>query len=163
MSKIGLSLSFCVADICRGTIQEADVVRIIANTNAPDEESMLAVVRQYQQSYWSEFPEQAAEVVERLLAAGKIDQPRTRGQQTHTVDSGHWMDEDHMYCWRSQAREDMRNLDLLTDPAPARYRLLDGTVTAVSFASRTSDHGTAWKDIEFLGFGKWTRDPQPAQ
>jgi hypothetical protein len=93
-SMIGLSLSLCVSQIARGEVKEADVVKIIAATNAPDLATFKEVLAGYSESYWSEFPDQARAIAMRFWDNGKLDQPRTRGEQCHFIGDGNWMDND---------------------------------------------------------------------
>ncbi len=90
--KIGLSLSRCVADIARGVIPIEDVDKVITRTRALDSARMDQVLEDYRSSKWSEFPEEAERIARELIAAGKIDQPRTRGQGfPEFEDGGHWV------------------------------------------------------------------------
>lgn len=73
---IGLSLSFCVADICQGKVSEEDVEVIITSTRCETEENWEELTRDYCAVYWRKFPEQAAEVLNRLRESGKLYQPR---------------------------------------------------------------------------------------
>lgn len=72
---IGLSLSFCVADILRGNVSVEDVVEIIANTRIQNLDAWKDTVENYSRMYWNNDP-RASEICEYLLFTGKIKQPR---------------------------------------------------------------------------------------
>lgn len=89
---IGLSLSFCVKDILAGKVREEDVERIEAGTKAVTDEDWDFLIRRYCEIFWKAEPERAAAIVQRLRAAGKIDQPRARGEEAANISAGHWID-----------------------------------------------------------------------
>ena len=84
--KIGMSLSFCVADIARGLVKEEEVLRIIASTCAKDLEIVL---EQYQTIYWNDLPG-ALDIARRLISEGKVDQPRLENRMGFNIANGHW-------------------------------------------------------------------------
>ncbi len=75
---IGLSLSRCIAAICRGEISETDVTRIITSTNCSDDESFEDVARRYSMKNrpWEDFADKAHRVLNTLRNSGRIEQPR---------------------------------------------------------------------------------------
>lgn len=77
---IGYSLSLCIADLIRGWVKIEEVERIVAGTNAQTENDWERTVSAYSKNYWEYNPQKAAGLVATLRAAGKIDQPRTRGE-----------------------------------------------------------------------------------
>lgn len=87
---IGLSLSFCVADICRGKVNLEQVEKIVTGTMAgPNEwDDLLA---EYKKIYWQEFPKKAEAIAQQLMKEGKIDQPRLRGEEARNIPDGHWL------------------------------------------------------------------------
>ena len=87
---IGYSLSFCVSDILRGAVREAQVTRIVASTCAPTSGDFDKVLESYAQSYWDRNPEEGIAIARRLYDHGKIDQPRLRGEEIMHVGNGHW-------------------------------------------------------------------------
>lgn len=89
--KVGLSLSFCVQQIARGEISVADIDKIYAATNAPDEATWQTLMESYSKSYWSDNPELAVEIATALKNLGKIVQPRTEGKSSHSVADGSWI------------------------------------------------------------------------
>lgn len=73
---IGLSLSFCVKDILSGDVPEQDVECVVASTRARNEQDWDEVIARYRQVYWVSDPDRGEAICRRLLAAGKIQQPR---------------------------------------------------------------------------------------
>lgn len=103
-SKIGLSLSLCVADILRGKVKEEEVKEIITSTNAsPEDWSKL--LQQYKDIYWQENPEEGVAIAQRLYEAGKIKQPRQEGGTAHNIAGGRWLDAENIDDWRRQQTE----------------------------------------------------------
>lgn len=87
----GYSLSFCISDILRGTVAEGEVEKIVASTNAPTRDDFLTLLESYGSNYWSNDPERGKEIALRFYDAGKIDQPRTRGEMfTSLAEGGRW-------------------------------------------------------------------------
>lgn len=94
MAKLtGLSLSFCVGDVLRGDVAYDSIGGIIAGTMAADEESWEDLIKSYQETYWSENPQEAERIVRQLRSEGKIDQPRLRGEAYPYIGDGHWLNE----------------------------------------------------------------------
>lgn len=91
----GLSLSLCVAQIARGDVDEANVLKIVAATKASDLETFERVLDHYCRNYWVEFPEKAREIAMRFWDKNLIDQPRTRDEPCHYIGDGKWMDEEN--------------------------------------------------------------------
>lgn len=87
---IGLSLSFCVSDICRGKVALQDVEKIIAGTCVHDRDELEDLIVDYQEWYWSDFPKEAAFVTRCLWENGKIEQPRLKGEEARNIAHGHW-------------------------------------------------------------------------
>ena len=88
---IGLSVSFCVSDICRGKVALEDVEKIVAGTKAESDEDWDAVIEMYRKVYWREFPDEAERIIRQLISEGKVDQPRCRGGEAHNIAGGHWI------------------------------------------------------------------------
>lgn len=88
---IGLSLSFCVADIARGKVDLEQVVKIVANTAAATPAEWGKLITSYKKTYWQDFPEKCGLIVKKLLNEGKIEQPRLEGKGIHNIAKGHWM------------------------------------------------------------------------
>lgn len=79
MSKfIGLSLSFCIADIINGNVDENDVSFIIAATCATNEEEIQQLITEYSEIYWSKDSERAIKIAQRFFSQKKIFQPRVQ-------------------------------------------------------------------------------------
>lgn len=90
---VGLSLSFCVADIISGAVRIEDVEVIHASTAAVTQDDWDRVVRQYSSVYWRRDPGRAARVVELLRNANRIRQHRIRdANYRHATPLGVWME-----------------------------------------------------------------------
>ncbi len=89
--RIGLSLSFCINDIARGKVKEDRVLKIITSTDAPTKEDWEQILESYCKTYWHDNPENCKAIANRLYANGKIDQPRTRGENPNFVGRTHWI------------------------------------------------------------------------
>src|SRR5687768_9183289 len=91
---VGLSLSFCVSEICRGNMAMDDVTKIVAGTAIPD---VGAIIQNYKDAYWRDYPEKAEQVVRQLWEEGRIEQPRLSGMEGypshgHNIADGNWLD-----------------------------------------------------------------------
>jgi hypothetical protein len=75
---IGLSVSFCIREIAAGQVVIADVEKIVAGTNASTPEGWEKI---YRGSYWRDDPDKCEQILRKLLAEGKIQQPRVSGGQ----------------------------------------------------------------------------------
>jgi hypothetical protein len=92
MKKIGLSLSFCVKDICTGKVAFDDVATIVTNTCARDTVDWHRLTESYSRSYWSQIPSATA-LADRLRRMGKIVQPRLDDPfHQHSINNGFWID-----------------------------------------------------------------------
>ena len=101
---IGLSLSMCIKDIMSGNktriigraqpeqVMESDVTKIITNTCCRTEADWTRLLDGYRQIYWRPFEAAAViELVQRLRAQGKIEQPRLAvPEYDHSINDGHW-------------------------------------------------------------------------
>lgn len=72
--KIGLSMSLCVRDLLDGKMQIENVVRLITNTRAPDDNAMNQLIREYSRTYWSDRGPEARVIIDQL----EIIQPRLK-------------------------------------------------------------------------------------
>jgi hypothetical protein len=95
--KIGLSISFCVRCIASGEIAYDDVTKIIAGTRVPDG-NWEDVITTYKEIYWSEFPT-AEGIFRRLLAEGKVTQPRLTTGKAPYVGGGVWVESEDQIIW----------------------------------------------------------------
>lgn len=85
MSKlIGLSISFCVRDICEGRVSFDDVSFIIPGMDLNENNTIWDVYERYKQSYWSKFPEQSRLVLERI-------EIRSHPGNRPNISAGCWM------------------------------------------------------------------------
>lgn len=91
---IGLSLSFCVKDIMSGKVAEAEVTKIITNTAAATESDWEYLCARYRRIYWCRFDEAAVtELIQRLRAQDKIEQPRLLNPEYHhSIHAGIWIE-----------------------------------------------------------------------
>jgi len=99
---IGLSISFCVGDICRGKVQLDDIELIIAGTRvANSKEDWDKLVDQYQKVYWRKFPEEADAVLGWLLDNNKIEQPRldSGDKFAPNIAKGCWVENFDQIIW----------------------------------------------------------------
>lgn len=87
---IGFSLSGCIEHILEGWVKEEQVVKIVANTAAKNENEWKKVVSIYSRSIWEKDPEKAKEIFKRFIDAGKIEQPRLKGEEPHCNNNGIW-------------------------------------------------------------------------
>jgi len=88
LKVVGRSLSFCVVDIMEGRVREDAVERIVASTKAPDFSTFEDVLERYADLYWKANPALGKEIAIRLWEAGKIDQPRLRGEEAKRITVG---------------------------------------------------------------------------
>ena len=72
---IGKSVSYCIADILNGLVKEGDVEKIVGSTGCANEEDWESIKQHYTKYYWRGNPE-GGKILDRLIAAGKIEQPR---------------------------------------------------------------------------------------
>ncbi|MEZ0222998.1 MAG: hypothetical protein ACAH83_00465 [Alphaproteobacteria bacterium] len=86
----GRSLSLCILDILEGKVAEDNVRRIIASIYAPDRGAFEDIIALYANTYWSAKPEEGKAVARRFYDAGKIDQPRLRGEPYPNIADGCW-------------------------------------------------------------------------
>jgi len=91
---IGLSVSFCVRDIALGQVRYEDVEYVVGSTRAATAGDWEKVIAKYKKTYWlwSDVPDEAEVICRRLLAEGKIQQPRLEGWYGTDITKGHWVD-----------------------------------------------------------------------
>jgi hypothetical protein len=77
-------------------VREEDVEKIISGIDADvfSRNGMDGVIASYKELYWDENPEEGEAIARRLLAAGKVDAPRTKSGDMHTLTEGYWIDAD---------------------------------------------------------------------
>jgi hypothetical protein len=91
VSMIGLSLSFCIKDIIEGRVDLDKVEKISTATFYTDRDMFHTGLKVgYCRTYWRHDPERAHKIAMDLWDAGKIDQPRTRGEKPASIHDGHW-------------------------------------------------------------------------
>lgn len=80
---IGLSVSFCIQDICEGRIPLEEVAFIIPRFQLEGPEHLQKVWERYCQVYWKKFPEKARQV---------LDQVEIRNHPSpKNISAGTWM------------------------------------------------------------------------
>lgn len=87
---IGLSLSFCVADILAGKVALGEVDVVYAAVYWPTTEDFEAGITRYAETYWRDDPEQGKNVARALRQSGRIIQPLARGHEPFNISKGHW-------------------------------------------------------------------------
>jgi hypothetical protein len=87
----GLSLSFCVKDICQGKVSINQVEKIITGTMAKSNDDWDNLLKSYCQNYWYDYPEMAKSIVNQLKESGKILQPRLEGIDAPLIYDGYWL------------------------------------------------------------------------
>lgn len=89
---IGLSLSFCVKDIIEGRVELEQVEKISTGTAFRTRALFhMGMMLDYCRIYWRHDPERAHQIAMDLWDAGKIDQPRCRGEDPLPIHDGHWL------------------------------------------------------------------------
>jgi|GEM_PF-6309739 len=68
---VGLSLSFCIADVLDGYVQEEDIEMIIAGTCASTKEDWREVFDEYKMYYWQKTQKEEKKSLGGLLQAEK--------------------------------------------------------------------------------------------
>ena len=94
--KIGLSLSFCISDILRGDVKEAEVEKIITSTSCKNDSEFAVVVDYYCRNYstWRKNQQEASRLAWKFWTEGKIEQPRlTENKDSHPgINDGNWIE-----------------------------------------------------------------------
>ena len=88
---IGLSVSGCIRDLARGLVPLASVKKIIGGTALSNIEELWIA---YHQDAWKDCGDKAREILFTLHKAGKIDQPRLRGEPPPDSRAGIWKIDD---------------------------------------------------------------------
>ena len=84
---IGLSLSFCIEDLVRRRFDYWQVSKIVAGTDASNDQEWTELLEMYKKDHWSkwypkdvtEWPrltDRALKIANRFWAEGKLEQPR---------------------------------------------------------------------------------------
>ena len=103
---IGLSVSFCVRDIVSGKVPLASVEKIIGSIAVQTEAEVDDLVRSYCQGYWCESPQESEKLFRRLLAEGKIEQPRLTNRNHFPMlhNGRHWVETEDQIIWHDQMK-----------------------------------------------------------
>jgi len=94
---IGISLSFCVRDMAKGQAP-AVVEKIITGCRAINDEAWDEIIKRYKESYWKGL-DNAETICRKLIANGKIVQPRLTGGSAPYVGQGHWVESEDQIVW----------------------------------------------------------------
>ena len=103
---IGLSLSFCIKDMANGVVSPDEVEKIICGTIARPGEELDEVISMYRSTYWKGNPDIAEQLVRKLLAEGKIEQPRLTTGQLPKINNGHWVESEDQIEWIRKPESD---------------------------------------------------------
>ena len=87
---IGLSLSFCVADIIKGLIDKSDVAFIVSGTRIMCEHDLDEVVTTYAKYMWRDNPELGMALAREFYNRGMILQPRVMDYNAPHIAEGWW-------------------------------------------------------------------------
>jgi hypothetical protein len=103
---IGLSLSFCVADIIEGKVDIDDVDLILTGTKALGIQDWAVLLTSYMDSYWRKDPNRGVAVANLLMARGRIWQNRVHGWDAPSnLGSGHWINANRVEQLTNKERE----------------------------------------------------------
>lgn len=81
--KVGYSVSLCIKDVLEGRVEIAEVEKIVGSTCARSPADWDIVIESYRELYWYDAPDRGEEICRKLIAEGRIDQPRTRRSWYH--------------------------------------------------------------------------------
>lgn len=101
---IGLSLSKCVAAICRRKVKITQVKKIIARTMVFNVYGWDQIIAGYQARVWSEFPEEAEKVARHFIDNGLVEQPLlSEARRYPDISKGIWVRSEKDIKWISGA------------------------------------------------------------
>jgi hypothetical protein len=89
--RIGLSISFCIAAIMRGDVEEDKVEKIVGGTACTSNLAWDKVIQRYREEYWDQNPDLGEEILRRFIAQGKIEQPRLDGRGKPVTSHNTWV------------------------------------------------------------------------
>ncbi len=96
---IGVSVSGCIADICRGEKGINDFEKIVGGTCCANEKDWEIVIETYSKTFWQDFPQEAERVLRKLLAEGRIVQPRLTNNSRFPWVSVNWLNSEEEIQW----------------------------------------------------------------
>jgi hypothetical protein len=91
MKLIGLSLSFCIADVASSKVGYNDVECIITGVACRNDRDWKAVIEQYRHTYWQNISDARA-WAEQFRTDHKLYQPRLDGHAAPNIAHGHWIE-----------------------------------------------------------------------
>ena len=91
---IGLSVSLCVKDVIEGKMAIGNVEKIISRTACETPENWDEVIALYMARFWRHAPEKAERIIRKLIADGKVVQPRITSRLMPDIleSEGHWVE-----------------------------------------------------------------------
>lgn len=101
-TEVGLSLSFCVADIMRGQVPIETVKLVLSGTNARNKTEWARVFDRCKRVYWSEDPAKGEQIARELIRTGRVRQPQLTGKPSHSIKEGHWIKAKELSEWKKQ-------------------------------------------------------------
>jgi hypothetical protein len=120
MKYIGGSLSICVFDIARGAIAFDEVEKISSGTRVKNAQDWDGVLQTYARGAWdfgdtpsarSAFQESCIDIAKRLIAEGKVEQPRlSQSEEDRSPDDG--LQRGFSAWFDSETREPVQREDL---------------------------------------------------
>lgn len=87
---IGLSLSFCIADIINGRVNRDDVLYIITGTRIRNVNEFNRVLDSYEDCYWTTNPSLGRKIATDFYNRGMLLQPRIQGGDGPAIFDGAW-------------------------------------------------------------------------
>jgi len=99
---IGLSVSYCIADIGNDIVGLDQVEKIIGGTQCRNPGDWESVITRYRRKYWKEHPDQCEAALRKLLKAGKIFQSSLTDHRIPLVmnsGTGHWVSAESEIKW----------------------------------------------------------------
>lgn len=82
---IGLSVSGCIAQMVNGDVDPLTVEKIIGSIRAADPETINMIVKDYREGPWIRHPDEAETLFRKMLAEGRIEQPRLASPPRHPM------------------------------------------------------------------------------
>jgi len=86
---VGLSISFCIKDICREEVQPEEVIFIVGDCRVENESDWNWLLQYYSKTYWNKFPTKAVEVANNLRKEGRLRFSNKKFEIN--IANGHWI------------------------------------------------------------------------
>ncbi len=88
-TKIGLSLSGCIAEMVKLRYQDDDIEVIYTSVSFSSPEEFEKILSEYARSSWKRFSEEACSIARRMYQQGKI-KPNPLGIRSIDISHGFW-------------------------------------------------------------------------